>query len=323
MDRTTTPNFHMGLGLDWCERLPLSNDISTCAQCVLMVLNCNHEIFCTVFRGESFRTEFAKLGEVRSLIHESVRIMALTATATKSSRRKICQTLGMVKPDIIAVSPNRPNIEYKIECKRDTIEEQYSPLVEELRRKRTMTDRSVIFCRSYTDCGYIYLFFKNRLGNQRMEPMDAPDLARFRLVDMFSACTTKDVKDSIRESFQQLNSALRILIATIAFGMGLDCPNIRRIFHYGPATDIESYLQETGRAGRDGKQATATLYYAKRDFCGNYIDESMKKYCLNNSVCRRKLLLEDFDDDETTNTTETFVCCDLCFMNRTVSLLST
>ncbi len=82
-----------------------------------------------------------------------------------------------------------------------------------------MTDRSVIFCRSYTDCGYI----KNRLGGQQMEPMDAPDLARFRLVDIFSACTAKHVKDSIRESFQQLNSTLRILIATIAFGMGLDC----------------------------------------------------------------------------------------------------
>ncbi len=57
--------------------------------------------------------------------------MALTATATKSSRRKICQTLGMVKPDVIAVSPDRPNIEYRVESKKDTIEEQFSPLVEE------------------------------------------------------------------------------------------------------------------------------------------------------------------------------------------------
>ena len=67
--------------------------------------------------------------------------------------------------------------------------------------------------------------------------MDTPDLARFRLVDMFSGCTTKQVKDSIHDSFKQLNSTLRILIATIAFGLGIDCPNIRRVFHYGPATE--------------------------------------------------------------------------------------
>ena len=108
----------------------------------------NNMIFIILFRGASFRTEFAKLEEVRSLLHLNTRIMALTATATKSSQKQICRTLGMVKPNIIAVSPDRPNIEYRVKFKRDTVEEQFSPLVEELKRKRTETDRSVIFCRS-------------------------------------------------------------------------------------------------------------------------------------------------------------------------------
>lgn len=166
--------------------------------------------------------------------------MALTATATKKSRQIICQTLG-INPVIIATSPNRPNIQYQVKLKKDTIEEQFAALVEEIKRKRSTTDRSVIFCKNYTDCGYIYLYFKNRLGAQMREPINAPDLARFRLVDMFSACHTK--------SFQNPEAPLTVLIATTAFGMGIDCPNIQ---HYGPSSNIKSYLQETGRAGRDG-----------------------------------------------------------------------
>ena len=75
---------------------------------------------------------------------------------------------------------------------------------------------------------------------------------------MFSACTRKDVKEAILLRFST-DSCLCIVIATIAFGMGLDCPNVQRIIHWGPLSDLESYIQETGRAGRDGQAATATL----------------------------------------------------------------
>ena len=69
---------------------------------------------------------------------------------------------------------------------------------------------------------------------------------------MFTACTILSVKDAILESFCKSDGILRVVIVTVAFGMGLDCPNVRRVMHWGPSSDIEQYVQETGRGGRDG-----------------------------------------------------------------------
>lgn len=77
---------------------------------------------------------------------------------------------------------------------------------------------------------------------------------------MFTACTHSTVKKVILENFPKRDSVLRVVVVTIAFRMGLDSLNIRRIIHWGPSSDIESYSQETGRAGQDGLQAAAELY---------------------------------------------------------------
>ena len=77
--------------------------------------------------------------------------------------------------------------------------------------------------------------------------------------------------------------------------MGLDSPDVRRILHWGAPADIESYIQETGGAGRDGEQSSAKLYYAPVNLHPLYTEDSMKQYCLNKDTCRRKLLLRDFD----------------------------
>ena len=84
------------------------------------------------------------------------------------------------------------------------------------------------------------------------EPIGIRDLAKFRLEDMFTACTTASVKERILQSFGSPSSILRVVVATIAFGVGLDCPSVRRDIHWGPSADIEQYLQESGHAGRDG-----------------------------------------------------------------------
>ena len=90
------------------------------------------------------------------------------------------------------------------------------------------------------------------------EPCGAPDLSRFRLVEMFSSCTDKEVKTQIVKSFNS-QSSLRCVCATVAFGMGLDCPDVKQVIHLGAPNNIESYIQETGRVGRDGNPAMATL----------------------------------------------------------------
>ena len=268
-------------------------------------------IYSTFCKGDEFRKEFSQLGEVRSLIPEGIHIMALTATATRSTHLDICHTLGMKDPSVVTVILNKGNIKYELAAKPGTIEEPFSPLVGEVRRNREHTDRTIIYCRMYDSCSQIYIYITASLGRERTQPVGVCDLARFRLVDMFSACTTTAVRNSILESFSIADATLRIVIATVAFGMGIDCPNVRKIIHWGAPDDIEFYLQETGRAGRDGLPASAILY-PSGDTLHN-TDTFMKDYISNRDKCRRKLLLEQFEGTvEDNQTVPSYMCCDIC-----------
>lgn len=171
-----------------------------------------------------------------------------------------------------------------------------------------------MFCRTYDSCARIYLYIRNRLGKEFTEPFGAPDLARFRLVDMFTACTERDVKQNILTAYCTADSHLRVVIATVAFGMGLDCPNVRRVIHWGPSGDIELYLQETGRAGRDMLPAQATLYIGGEGLVVRDVDENMKEYCTNKDSCRRKMLLKPFDSSSVPSDVNICLClcCDVC-----------
>ena len=100
----------------------------------------------------------------------------------------------------------------------------------------------IIYCHRVKDCSKLYFNFRSGLGDGFTEPLDAPDLYRFRLVDMFSSRTDKSVKSQIVEYFGR-DSCLRILIATVAFGMGLDCPDVRQVIHLGAPDNIEGYVQ--------------------------------------------------------------------------------
>lgn len=261
-------------------------------------------------RGTDFRQEFANLGEVRSLVPETVHIMALTATATKASRQAICRTLGMIRPKVVTVSPNRPNIKYVVHSKPGTLEEVFASLVEEVKRLRLSVDRTIIFCRTYDSCSMLYLFMKDRLGTEFTDPIGAPDQARYRMIDMYTACTHPSVKKQVLDEFCASHSKLRVVIATIAFGMGLDCPDVRRVIHWGPSEDIEMYLQETGRAGRDGILSTAILYNIPGV---QHVQTSMKEYASNKEDCRRMILLKDFDGNEELSTSMPLCsCCDVC-----------
>lgn len=116
------------------------------------------------------------------------------------------------------------------------------------------------------------------------------------------------MREKVLNSFTNPNSTLRLLIATTAFGMGVDCRDIRRIIHWGVPSDIEQYVQGTGRAGHDGLQAEAVLHQGK---IGRHTNERMKRYIENNSVCRHALLLGDFllYADESIPKCK---CCDIC-----------
>ena len=184
------------------------------------------------------------LGELRSLISPDVRLLALTATITKHAREHSQTLLGMISPTVIALSPCKDKIYFEIvQC--ESIEKGFASIVEDIRCQRKSFPRTLIYCRTMNDCSSIYFFFKNSLKQDMLEPCDAPDLAKFRVVDMFHRYTDPEVKSSILSGLTaDTNSPLRIVIATIAFGLGIDCSGVRHVIHFGPPGDTESYIQD-------------------------------------------------------------------------------
>ena len=106
-------------------------------------------------------------------------------------------------------------------------------------------------------------------------------------------------------------SPLRIVIATIAFGMGINCPDVRHVIHWDVPVDVEMYTQESGRGGRDGILSCATICCSPADLDRRYTAEHMIRYCsMKYAVCRRKLLFDDFA--RCSFFSEGCRCCDHC-----------
>ena len=133
---------------------------------------------------------------------------------------------------------------------------------------------------------------RDGLGKCFTDPVDSPDQSKFRLVDMFTSCTDAEVQTQIIIFFTSKKAPLRIVCATVAIGMGKDGPDVRQVIHLGVPEDTESYIQETGHAGRDGNLALALLLTTK--YSNRRIDKSIKEYQANVSTCRRDLLFQTY-----------------------------
>lgn len=177
-----------------------------------------------------------RLGEVRSLIPKDVNVMALTATATRSLRGAVCKTLGMDNPVVVTVSPDKTNMVFSV-AHFESLETTFRPTMEKLKHERTNMQRTLIFCKSQETCAQLYLMFKFFLREEFTQPKGYPDLPQFRLVDMFMSGTHPSVKESITSLIQSPTSNLRVLICTVAFGMGVNPPDVRAVL-----TDIETYI---------------------------------------------------------------------------------
>ena len=262
-------------------------------------------MFC---RGDDFRITFKQLGELRSIVPSNVTMMALTATATRSLRHDVCCILGMINPYVVEVSPNKPNV-FLARNSFSSIMETLGPIAERLKVHRTNLGRIIIFCKKRELCSQIYSFFLYFLRDQFTEPPGKNiDMPECRLVDMFTAGTHNGVKDKIITAFKQPGTPLRIVIATIAFGIGIDCADVRQVIHIGPPSDIESYIQHIGRSGRDSLPSCALLLHGKglmRNACKNLL-----KYCYHDS-CLRDFLYADFDS-YIPHSVIGCKCCEVC-----------
>ena len=174
--------------------------------------------------------------------------MALTATASLHTRRSVIRSLHMQKPAIVYISPEKDNIVYSVGNKA-SIAQCFGPIANQLIEDHQKLGRTIIFCRTYDDVIEIHDYFQTTLGEHCTSPKGSPNYIVNRVIDMYTHSTHPTVKNKLLKQFTK-PSCLRIIIATIAFGMGIDCPDVRQIVHWGVPEDVEMYVRPRERESR-------------------------------------------------------------------------
>ena len=268
------------------------------------------EVHCVKSWGDQFRKSFSRIGDLRSLIPKGVKILALTATATHETVSVVIDKLSMQEVKTVALSISRDNICYKLNS-RSKIEDFTDDICKEFSQKRTGFPKTILYVRTYKDCIRMYQLLKTKMAGEFTEPVGYPNLSGYRLIEMYTRILPAEKKDEILTSFSN-NTNLRLVIATTAFGMGVDIQDVTRVIHWGSPSTTEEYVQETGRSGRNGSDALAILYVLGSK---KHLTPSMRHYIENESQCRRKLLFQDFIMYSDNVNISGCKCCDVCAKN--------
>ena len=245
------------------------------------------EAHCISEWGHDFRPEYRKIRTIIESIDENMPIIALTATATPKVQIDIQKTLNLEDATVFKTSFNRKNLYYEIRSKKD-IDKQLIRFIKSHNGKA-----GIIYC----------------LSRKRVE--EIAELLHVNSVKAlpYHAGLEPQVRMANQEAF--LNEEVDVMVATIAFGMGIDKPDVRFVIHYDAPKSLEGYYQETGRAGRDGLDGTCILFYTYDDILK--LDKFNKDkavtekenakillsemvYYTNLGVCRRKQLLHYFGE---------------------------
>ncbi|MEQ5122360.1 ATP-dependent DNA helicase RecQ [Morganella morganii] len=282
------------------ERLLMSSFIRQLQQWQLSLLAVD-EAHCISQWGHDFRPEYCAIGELRQHL-PGVPVIALTATADNTTRSDICSRLRLSDPLIHISSFDRPNIRY-------TLVEKYKAF-----------DQLWMFVRGQKgQCGIIYCNSRNKV-----EDVAARLQKRGLSVAAYHAGLDNSQREWVQDAF--LKDNLQVVVATVAFGMGINKSNVRFVAHFDIPRNIESYYQETGRAGRDGVSAEAVLFYDPADMAWlrRCLDEKpagpqkdIEQHKLNAmgafaqaQTCRRLVLLNYFGENRQTPCGNCDICLD-------------
>lgn len=129
--------------------------------------------------------------------------------------------------------------------------------------KRLEYPKTIIFCKSYQDCSSLYLSLVEHLGENKTNSPGYPNLVDYRILSMYTRASTPEMKHTVKSLFSRKDDTLCFIIATTAFSMGIDCPDIHQVIHSGVPSSIDRYIQEIGQAGHDGLQSKAILKIRK------------------------------------------------------------
>ncbi len=259
------------------------------------------EAHCISEWGHDFRPEYRKIRQVITGLGEDIPIIALTATATPKVQQDIIKNLQMTDATLFKSSFNRPNLFYEIRPKRDVIKEI-------IRYIKYNTGKS----------GIIYCLSRKKVE----EVAESLNLNGIKALPYHAGLEPK-VRADTQDKF--LMEDAEVIVATIAFGMGIDKPDVRFVIHHDIPKSMEGYYQETGRAGRDGGEGVCLAFYAQKDVdklakfmkdkpvsereIGTQILKEVIDYS-ESGVCRRKQILHYFG--ENFNETGCNGMCDNC-----------